>query len=329
MHAAGAERAVAALAASQHGAFGRRQAAPVGFSRKVVAARLARGVLREPMPGVLVDSAAPVTWRQSLMVAVLASGGTASHRAAAALHRLDGFDEREVDITVAPSRHRVIPGAVVHRARLDRCEVVVVDGIPCTNIARTLCDLGAVVSKDKVEQALDHALRSGVSERWISEALERVHRPGKTGTGVLKDVLDRPDRRGPVADSMFERFVERLLAASSLPAPVRQHPVREPGGNRRARLDLAWPDVMLAVEPAGARFHGGPRRQRAAAERRKWLEALGWLVIDVYWSDLGRPEWLVDTIEDAYRRRCREVAAQRDRLGALTLDFGRSPAVES
>jgi sulfur-carrier protein len=170
-------------------------------------------------------------------------------------------------------------------------------GSVAANIARTLCDLGAVVPHDKVEQALDDALRRGVSKRRIREGLDRAHRPGRTGTGVLRDVLDRPDRRGPVADSMFERFVERLLAASSLPAPVRQLRVREPGGNRRARLDLAWPDVMLAVEPAGARFHGGPRRQRAAAERRKWLEALGWLVIDVFWSDLGRPEWLVDKIE--------------------------------
>jgi len=329
MHAAGAERAVAALAASQHGAFGRRQAATVGFSRKMTATRLKSGVLREPLPGVLVDAAVPATWRQGLMVVILASGGTASHRAAAALHHLDGFDERELDVTVPPTRHRVIPRAVVHRARLEPCERVVVDGIPCTNIARTLCDLGAVVSHDKVEQALDDALRRSVSERWIREELERVHRPGRSGTGVLRDVVDRPDRRGPVADSQFERFVERLLTASSLPAPVRQHWVREPGGNRCARLDLAWPDAMLAVEPAGARFHGGPRRQRAAAERRKWLEAIGWRVIDVYWSDLGRPEWLVDTIEDAYRRRCREVADQRARLGALTLDFGEGSPVES
>ncbi len=329
MHAAGAEGAVAALAASQHSAFTRRQAASLGFSRKLVATRLAKGLFREPVPGVLVDVAAPVTWRQGLMVVILAAGGTASHRAAAALHRLDGFEERDLDITVALTRHRVVPGAVVHRARLEPCERVVADGIPCTNIARTLCDLGAVVSQDLVEQALDDALRRGVSERWIREELERARRPGKTGTGVLEQVLDRPDRRGPVADSMFERFVERLLAAGSLPAPARQLPVREQGGNRRARLDLAWPEAMLAVEPAGARFHGGPRRQRAGAERRKWLEMLGWLVIDVYWSDLGRPEWLVDKIEALYRRRCRELANERAHLGALTLDFRHGSAVES
>ena len=54
MHAAGAERAVAALAASQHGAFGRRQAASVGFSRKMIATRFGSGVLPRTDPGVLV-----------------------------------------------------------------------------------------------------------------------------------------------------------------------------------------------------------------------------------------------------------------------------------
>jgi hypothetical protein len=131
MHAAGAERAVAALAATQHGAFGRRQAASLGMSRKVFAARLAKGTVREPVPGVLVDAAARATWRQGLMVVTLAGKGTASHRAAAALHHLDGFDEGDFDITVPPTRHRAIAGAAVHHALVERAERVVVDGIRC------------------------------------------------------------------------------------------------------------------------------------------------------------------------------------------------------
>jgi very-short-patch-repair endonuclease len=102
--------------------------------------------------------------------------------------------------------------------------------------------------------------------------------------------------------------------------------VRERGGNRRARLDLAWPEAMLAVEPAGARFHGGPRRQRADEARRAWLGAQGWLVIDVQWSDLAAPHDLVARIESAYRRRYREVAAERALSGALVLDFGQRAA---
>ena len=71
----------------------------------------------------------------------------------------------------------------------------------------------------------------------------------------------------------------------------------------------------------------GPRR--CSRSSPQWLEMLGWLVIDVYWSDLGRPELLVDKIEDLYRRRCREVADERAHMGALILDFRHDSAVES
>jgi hypothetical protein len=310
MHAASAERAVAALAASQHSAFGRRQAASLGFTPRMIATRLKSGVLAEPISGVLVFTSAPRSWKQQLMVAVIATGGVASHRAAGAFHRLDGCPEAELDVIVAHGRQRVVPGAIVHRTVLDSRDVVVVDGIPCTNMARTLCDLGAVLNAERVEQALDDALRRGVSERLIRETLSRVHRPGRTGSGVLRHVLALPDRRGPLADSSFERLVERLLADSWLPAPTRQLWVRERGGNRRARLDLAWPEAMLAVEPAGARFHGGARRQRADEARRAWLAAQGWFVIEVHWSELSRPDLLRARIEDAYGRRRPELAAE-------------------
>ena len=68
--------------------------------------------------------------------------------------------------------------------------------IPCTNIARTLCDLGAVVSQDKVEQALDDALRRGVSERWIRETLGSGRPPGAERHGDLRRIFDLPDRSG-------------------------------------------------------------------------------------------------------------------------------------
>ena len=60
----------------------------------------------------------------------------------------------------------------VHRvAELDDRDVTIVDGIPTTNVARTLCDLGEPWCDDFVEQALDDALRRGFSQRWIEETL--------------------------------------------------------------------------------------------------------------------------------------------------------------
>src|SRR5215470_19364165 len=105
MNAAGAERAVAALAASQHSAFGRHQAALSGMSSKVVAARLRSGVLCEPLPGVLAFTSAPNTWKQRLIIPTLtAPGGVfAACRAAAELHELDGAAWRALELNVLAS----------------------------------------------------------------------------------------------------------------------------------------------------------------------------------------------------------------------------------
>ena len=304
MHAAGAEGAVAALAAPQHGAFGRRQAAPLGFSRRMIATRLKSGVLQEPISGVLVFTSAPRTWRQDLMVATLAAGGAfASHRAAAALHELEGFPEGLLEVTVARDRHYQAAGVKVHRASLEPLDQDTVDAIPCTNIARTLCDLGAVVSQDRVEQALDDALRRGASDRWIRETLARVDRPGPSGTATLRRILDLPDRSGALPDSWFERLVERLLTSSVLPSPVRQHRVRETGGSRVAHLDLAWPDVGLAIEPSGVKGHGGPRNTRRDHARDFWLAAEGWEVLYVLWTDQHSPDLFCRSVEKVYLRR--------------------------
>src|SRR5687768_15522286 len=85
--------AVAELAASQHGAFSRRQAAILGLSSRQVRSLIAAGFLDEPVGGVLRMRGSPPSWRQELMIATLVGRGFhAGFRAAAHLHRLDGFD---------------------------------------------------------------------------------------------------------------------------------------------------------------------------------------------------------------------------------------------
>lgn len=56
-----ADGAVAALAASQHGAFTRDQAAAVGMTAKMIRTRVRAGMLTAPRPGVLVLTAVPAS----------------------------------------------------------------------------------------------------------------------------------------------------------------------------------------------------------------------------------------------------------------------------
>ncbi|MPY95030.1 MAG: hypothetical protein GEV08_18815 [Acidimicrobiia bacterium] len=69
MSAHDALRAVAELAASQHGALTRRQAAALHFDSRRVATALRSGLLHEPAPRVLVVTGTPDTWRRRVMVA--------------------------------------------------------------------------------------------------------------------------------------------------------------------------------------------------------------------------------------------------------------------
>jgi hypothetical protein len=303
----GAERAVAALATSQHGAFGTRQAAQRGVTRKVRKGRVQRGQWIEPIAGVVVVAGSPDTWRQRLTIAVLACGGVVSHRAAAALHGLDGFAESVVEVSVVRGRMPRLPGVFVHRvAFLDAQDVTVVDGIPVTNVARTVCDLGAVVSDDRVEQALDDALRREFSQRWIEETLARVERPGPSGTASLRRVLERPDRAGRLPDSKFERLVERLVTAAGLPPPVRQHQVFDECGELIGKIDLAWPDIKLGIEATSLRWHKGPRRGRGDQVRDLRLTAEGWAILYPQWQDTVEPDPFIESALKVYRRLARE-----------------------
>ncbi len=234
---------------------------------------------------------------------------------AAALHRLDGAVEHAPEVLVErSSRGRVRHGRVHSTDRLDPRDVTEVDGIPVTSVARTLCDVGAVVSDDLVERFLDDALRRGYRLRWIEETLERVHRPGPSGTHSLLRVLSRSDRSGSLPDSWKERCLERMLDHPELQPLVRQHEIRDRSGKVVARTDLAIPDAMVGIEFHSDAWHFGPRR--GGRDRRRDLAAsrAGWELVYLDESDFESPDEAVDALLDIVRRRRAEIAAVR-RLG--------------
>jgi hypothetical protein len=245
------------LARAQHGVIRVDAALRLGLTRAHLRTMVAHGHFRTVRAGVLLSTSSPSTWLQQVAISLAATNGVASHRCAARLHRLDGFADADVELTVLRGGSRRPVAGVVHRAGLERSDVTHQLGLATTSIARTLVDLGAVVDADLVEQALDDALRRGVSERWIRSTLARLERPGPSGAGVLRRVLERPDRQGALPDSRFERLVDRLVRAAGLPPPERQVRVLR-DGRLVAVLDVAWPDLMLAVEADSEMWHFGP-----------------------------------------------------------------------
>jgi hypothetical protein len=298
--------AVFEFAASQHGVVTTRQAAAFGIGRSSLHRLVHAGLLERRAPGAYVVTAVPPTWRTALAVASLSTDATrlvVSHRAAAVLHGLDGIEGPWREVTVRRGSRVAIGHVVVHWTdSLDPADVAFVDGIRCTTLSRTLCDLGAVVSDETVSRALDDAVRRGVGLDGIRTVLDRVDRPGPSGTASLRRVLDRHD--GLATDSWFERLVlDVLRAAPGLPAVVPQYRVRDGSGRVVAVVDLAFPEHRVAIEAHSKRWHFGERKNVLDADRDLALQALDWAVGYVRHDEARRRAVVIDKARRLLNRR--------------------------
>jgi hypothetical protein len=297
-----AVRAVAELAASQHRAFTRRQAADLKFDKDRVATAKRQGWLTEPYPGVLVLAGAGDDWRHQLMAATLAAGrhAVASHRSAARLHRLDGFeatDTLEISVTRGHRWRHTDPVIVHHVASLGRADVITIDGIRSTGLARTLADLGAVVDPLQVRRALTAARRRGTSLRWIQLTADRLHRPGPSGAAVLLRQLATIPYEGRVPDSWFEELLALCLNDPGLPPIVPQHPIRNASGRIVATTDIGIPSVRLGLEAHSRRFHFGPDAEPLDEQRDMAAAVCGWDLQYLGWYATRRPAEVVAVVK--------------------------------
>lgn len=297
------DREIARLATARHGVFSRAEALRAGATKRIILRRLATGRWQEVQTGVYRLTGAPTSWRQELLAACLAAGAdaVASHRAAGGLWRFAGVEPGAIEISVPRGRRVRRPKILVHEVvDLPPIDVTFVDAIPATTPARTLIDLAAVAGRDAVEEALDDALRRGLTRiprlRWRAAQIGRRGRPGVT---VIRALLDaRIDAVG-IPDSVLETRLFRLLKQARLPLPECQHEVRE-SGRLIAVLDFAYPSVRIAIEVDGFRWHAGRSRWERDLARRNELTSRGWRVIHVTSTDIERrPDELVRTIAAA------------------------------
>lgn len=241
----------------------------------------------------------------------------ASHRAAAYAHRLDGFDRQPAPEVSVSANHRLrLPaelGVVVHHvASIPADDIVTIDGIPTTGLARTLADLGSVVTEPLIRRALTDARRRRTSLRWVRSTAERLHRPGQTGTGTLLRLLDAIPFEGRVADSWFEELVAACLADHDLPPVIRQHPIIDSTGRCVARADLAIPSVRLGLEAHSRRFHFGPDAEPLDEQRDMAAAACGWELLYLGWYATKRPAEVLAIVKQVVARRQRDLGARRE-----------------
>jgi very-short-patch-repair endonuclease len=275
-----------AIARRQHGVFTLTQVLGCGFTRPLVRRLIERRVWEELASRVYrVAASRPVDWRQRQMAFVLATGGVSAGLAAAALHGLAGSPPEPEVLLGRPTRRG--DGALVHTtSELDPADCTEVEGIPVTSVARTLLDVGGRLPIGMFEDLLDTAIvRRQVTIDRLRDRAEALWAPRRNGCAIVLELLAARDPRLRQAANVWEAKVLRIVRDLRLPRPEVNHRVRV--GGRVRFLDLAWPDVKVAIEFDGFVPHSTRQVFDDDRARQNDLVADGWTVFRVTASMLG------------------------------------------
>jgi very-short-patch-repair endonuclease len=203
----------------------------------------------------------------------------ASDRTAGALWRIAPAHEGSVRVTIPRRRRSAHPDIVVHRRELGPHEITRLGPIPITRVPRTIADL-------------DRALRAPAIDEALRRSLTRLDQ--LLGFDQHLDALARDRMHHGVPESELERRALAMIKRARLPQPVRHVPVAT------YRIDLAYPEAMLAIELDGREYHVTRERWNHDLRRQNELELAGWRVLRFTWADVtSRTEATVEQIRRA------------------------------
>jgi hypothetical protein len=211
--------------------------------------------------------------------------------------------ERPFHLTVdARIRRAGAPDLIVHRRKdfaPESSQCLERRGLRVTTLARTVIDSWPLLPPaDRRPMALDLARRRLVTADLLDEAL--AERPNVAGRRLLRQTIDL------IADGCQSELeahgVLNVFRHRSLPPSVGQYRIELPDGYLSP--DRAWPEVKLAVELDGARYHTSPEDRRRDLARDTALAALGWVVLRFTYAEvLQDPEGVRAKVLKVYRTR--------------------------
>ena len=299
----GADRTINHRARRQYGLITREQAIRAGASRSTIECRLRAGNWDLIRPAVYAIAGAPATWEQAVLAACLAGGPVAfaSHGTALRLWGLSDKVDRDVIHLISPPGRRIrLDGITAHRTKLlSPVDLRPSSGIPCTTVARAIVEVSGRLGAKATGKLLDEAIRRRRDElEAVRACAARLAGPGRRRLDIVRGVLALRLPGYDPGDSDLEVRALRALHKAGLDAPVQQHPVMAAG--RRRRIDLAYPDRMIAIELDGWDAHGVRSAFDDDRARGNELTILGWHVI--HFTSTTSDEEMVDAV-------CRLLAA--------------------
>jgi hypothetical protein len=279
---------ISARARSQAGIVTRAQLAKLGMKRHQINHLIRRGLLRPVHRSVYRVAGATDSPELSMWAAVLAAGKGAllSHASAAWLWKLDGFTKTppaRVELSVPASRVvKVGAGVRVHRVVMldEKLDRFTVGGMPVTGMARTLIDLAAVVSSQKLEVAYDGAWRRHHALRdWLEAAVKRLGTAGRRGARHIVELIRAASLSA--TGSPLEALVRSALRREGIPEPMPQLVIDDADHEAIGRFDFAWPEYRVVLFVQSRQWHSSTSAFDKDTMQIAALWAAGWEVVPI------------------------------------------------
>jgi hypothetical protein len=229
------------------------------------------------------------------------TGSVISHASAAAWHGLPLLRPPDRPaVTVPPRRTGDLAGAHLHRATLDAVDLVEVDGVLVTSVARTLIDLARAGATAAAVVPIDAALQRRMTTlAELDDVLQRCW----NWPGIRRAVraVSLADGR---AESVLESISRLVLGWLRWPAATLQQRIGGPNGQFLGRLDFYWDDLGIGGEADGAaKYRDDPNALYDEKRRQDGLEAAGLIIVRWGWRDVVQhPRTLAARLESAADR---------------------------
>lgn len=302
------------LAEQQHGYVLRWDARAAGLSAKALRSDVTRGEWEVQGPRVLRRAGAPVSKASRLMLACLDAGPGAflSHGPAAAWWGIPGYDLLTLHVT----RPRGVCG---HRPRfthqlhevldLTTRQVTVLDGIPIVRPERLCFELFATSHPMRATRATETAWSKRLlSGRSLRSVWGELFGQGRGGTVDAREFLESHPIDWVPPDSNNESRFHDLMTQFRIGPWRRQVDIGDDAWV--GRVDYLAEDRPLVVEIQSERYHRALLDAAADAERIARLEATGFVVVEVWDTELWHHKDVVRRkVLDGWRRAGRLVGA--------------------
>ena len=297
-----AELKATELAGRQSGYITLRQSLACGMSPDSVKRRVQAKRWIRVRPGLFLIPGFEPSLRGRLLAATAALGAVVSHESAGGLHDLPGVRRGMAVVTVRTRTTNRFPDVRVHQTTdLNSRRVVELEGLPVTDVVRTVIDLASSMPVPAIGRIIDHLVIRGPAtiDDFADEVME-LARHGKPGMKTMHTVLRVRDGARFIGDSRLEMWALRLIREWGFPEPEVQYPLPW-RSSRNGRVDFAYPVIRLIIEVDGRAWHTTLEAFESDRLRDNHAQLAGWRVLRITYRMLvEQPEIVRDMIRRAF-----------------------------